>query len=159
MTYRILEFNIAIIGPKGAGKTKLFPEIKDEMQAEKIVILSEVEANIHLVLHKIHTPLNEEKMNFSKFDGMIGVYDATSAGTYKELKQALLSIKEDMVEKPLFVVGNKLNPGEPCATENTVNTDIGYNKLIYCMSEYDTRKEFEIRLRWFAADLAKRMKE
>ncbi|TXT57705.1 MAG: hypothetical protein BAJATHORv1_10409 [Candidatus Thorarchaeota archaeon] len=157
MSYKILEFNIAIVGPRDAGKTKLFPEIRDKKKTEREVILSEVESDVHLKLQRIHTPFDKDSIDFSEFDGIIGVYDATSIDTYEELKESLLSIKHEMEKKPLFIVGNKLNPGEPCATENTVTTDIGYNKVIFCMSEYKSRKEFEIRLRWFAADLVRRL--
>jgi hypothetical protein len=151
-----LEFTVTLFGAKSVGKEILFPKDEGAKHSVRHEIISEVEANVDIILHNFILPDDEQaaEQHAWQSDGMIGVFDVGSNESFETLKDFLvLSESEPEIRENFLIVGFDRGSSPREIDNEEVITVTNAAEAKYLEVSPDFTKGLDIIMRRFASAL------
>ncbi len=157
MTYRIVDFNVTLVGTQKAEKRQIFPgENGKKPVLHKII--SEVEANANIILTEFLIPKEEQSalLHSNESNGIVGVFDVSSQESFDVLSTFLSSAVSEPLERGNLLIigwdsGNRLSE----VPQETISELTNKTGALYLEASQEFRKGLDIMMRRFAGNLVR----
>ena len=156
LTFRILKFNVTLVGEKNSGKNVLFPRIDGTNSSVREEIISEVEADIDILLTGFELPSEREAAigHSMVSEGIVGVFDVASDDSFEILRNFLSDIKtEHLKKREILVIGHDSGVTPRVLTVDTITDLTKTTGAIYLETSPKFKKGLDIMMRRFASNL------
>ena len=156
MTYRILKFNVTLVGEKKSGKSFLFPIIDGTNTSTRLEIISDVEADTDILLTDFHLPIEQKaaKAHTMVSDGIVGVFDVTAEVSFETLRDFLLSVEStNQAKGTVLVIGHDRGNSPRAIFGDTLNDFANRIGATYLETSSKFVKGLDIMMRRFAGNL------
>ncbi|MDF1540638.1 MAG: hypothetical protein P1Q69_17200, partial [Candidatus Thorarchaeota archaeon] len=155
MTYRIMDFNVTLVGTQKAGEREIFPREQDEKPVRHEII-SEVETDANIVLTEFLIPKEEQSavLHANESNGIVGVFDVSSQESFEILSTFLSNaVSEPMKGGNLLVIGWDSGNEPPEVPVEAISGLTNRTGALYLEASQEFRKGLDIMMRRFASNL------